>query len=58
MVVLVTGGTRGVGYALCQRFKKKGHIVIVNYDSSDDIAFAMQKEGFDIYKSHKRSKTY
>ena len=50
MVVLVTGGTRGVGYALCQRFKKKGHIVIVNYDSSDEIAFTMQKEGFDIYK--------
>lgn len=51
MVILVTGGTRGVGYAISQYFKQKGHVVIVNYFNSDDLANQMQKEGFDTYKA-------
>ncbi len=51
MVVLVTGGTRGVGYAISQFFKQKGHVVIVNYNNSDQIASQMQESGFDTYKA-------
>ncbi len=51
MVILVTGGTRGVGYEVCQYFKKKGYRVIVNYLTSDDIALKMQSQGFDIFKA-------
>ena len=51
MVVLVTGGTRGVGYAICQYFKGKGHDVIVNYANSCQIAKEMENAGFETYKA-------
>ncbi len=51
MIILVTGGTRGIGYATCEYLLKKGHVVIVNYLNSDEIAIKMQKSGFDIFKA-------
>ncbi len=34
-VAIVTGGTRGIGEAICQRLIKQGHTVIANYGSND-----------------------
>lgn len=39
-VAIVTGGTRGIGEAICQRLKKQGHIVIANYGGNDAAAQA------------------
>jgi acetoacetyl-CoA reductase len=39
-VAIVTGGTRGIGEAICQRLKKQGHTVIANYGGNDDKAKA------------------
>jgi acetoacetyl-CoA reductase len=34
-VAIVTGGTRGIGEAICQRLKMQGHTVIANYGGND-----------------------
>ena len=34
-VAIVTGGTRGIGEAICQRLKKQGHTVIANYGGNE-----------------------
>ena len=39
-VAIVTGGTRGIGEAICQRLKKQGHIVIANYGGNEEKAKA------------------
>ncbi|QIG54098.1 acetoacetyl-CoA reductase [Altererythrobacter sp. BO-6] len=39
-VAIVTGGTRGIGEAICQRLKRQGHIVIANYGGNDAAAQA------------------
>jgi acetoacetyl-CoA reductase len=39
-VAIVTGGTRGIGEAICQRLKKQGHTVIANYGGNDEKAKA------------------
>jgi acetoacetyl-CoA reductase len=39
-VAIVTGGTRGIGEAICQRLKRQGHTVIANYGGNDDKAKA------------------
>jgi acetoacetyl-CoA reductase len=39
-VAIVTGGTRGIGEAICMRLKKQGHTVIANYGGNDDKAKA------------------
>ena len=39
-VAIVTGGTRGIGEAICQRLKKQGHTVIANYGGNDAAAQA------------------
>ena len=33
-VAIVTGGTRGIGEAICQRLKRQGHTVIANYGAN------------------------
>src|SRR3989442_3314412 len=35
---LITGGTRGIGAALCQVFAREGAEVAFNYGSRDDLA--------------------
>ena len=32
---LVTGGSRGIGRAICQRMAQEGYQVIINYTSND-----------------------
>ena len=48
-VVIVTGGSRGIGAATCQLVAKAGNIVCVNYVSNiaaaNDVVFAIEGEG-------------
>ncbi len=39
-IAIVTGGTRGIGQAICQRLKRQGHTVIANYGGNDTTAKA------------------
>ena len=39
-VAVVTGGTRGIGEAICQRLKRQGHQVIANYAGNEEKARA------------------
>jgi len=39
-VAIVTGGTRGIGQAICMRLQKQGHLVIANYGGNDEKARA------------------
>ena len=39
-VAIVTGGTRGIGQAICQRLQKQGHLVIASYAGNDEKAKA------------------
>ena len=45
-VAIVTGGTRGIGEAICLRLQKQGHIVIANYAGNEEKARAFtQRHG-------------
>ena len=39
-VAIVTGGTRGIGQAICLRLQKQGHLVIASYGGNDEKAKA------------------
>ena len=43
-VAIVTGGTRGIGEAICERLKRQGHTVVANYGGNDDAAKAFSEE--------------
>lgn len=43
-VAIVTGGTRGIGAAICQRLKMQGHTVIANYGGNEAKAKAFTAE--------------
>lgn len=43
-VALVTGGTRGIGKGICQKFADEGATVVFTYLSSDEKAKALQSE--------------
>ncbi|MGE0222381.1 MAG: acetoacetyl-CoA reductase [Acetobacteraceae bacterium] len=50
-VALVTGGTRGIGAAICLALKAQGRTVVANYAGNDQAADAFHKEtGIYIYK--------
>ncbi|MEO0462733.1 MAG: acetoacetyl-CoA reductase [Pseudomonadota bacterium] len=50
-VAIVTGGTRGIGEAICQRLKKQGHTVIANYGGNEEKAKAFtEATGIASYK--------
>jgi len=42
-IALVTGGTRGIGEAICKELKAKGYNVAANYASRDDVAQAFSE---------------
>lgn len=49
-VVLVTGGSRGIGKATIIEFAKRGYNVVVNYNQSDTEAIALKGEIVNNYK--------
>lgn len=50
-VALVTGGTRGIGAAICVALKAAGYTVAANYAGNDDAATAFTAEtGIASYK--------
>lgn len=49
-VVLVTGGTRGIGKAIAEDFKKCGAVVVVTYVKSDAAARELSEKGIIAYK--------
>ena len=42
--VLVTGGARGIGKAICRKFAAEGYRVLVNYNASEDAAKNLKEE--------------
>ncbi|WP_379548466.1 acetoacetyl-CoA reductase [Qipengyuania sp. DSG2-2] len=50
-VAIVTGGTRGIGRAICEHLKEDGFTVVANYGGNDEAAQAFTKEtGIAAYK--------
>ncbi len=50
-VALVTGGTRGIGAAICRMLKDKGYTVAANYAGNDAAAKKFREEtGIAVYK--------
>lgn len=43
-VVLVTGGSRGIGRAIVTEFVENDATVIINYNSSEEKALALKEE--------------
>lgn len=49
-IVVVTGGTRGIGKAICEEFIKNGDIVVLNYKKSYEKALELkEKLGDNLY---------
>lgn len=42
--VLVTGGSRGIGRAIVEKFAKEGYNVVLNYSKSEEAAYKIAKE--------------
>jgi acetoacetyl-CoA reductase len=50
-VALVTGGTRGIGAAICKALETAGYKVAANYGDNDDAAQRFKAEsGIPVYK--------
>ena len=43
-IAIVTGGTRGIGRAICERLRQDGFTVVANYAGNDDAARKMTDE--------------
>lgn len=56
-IVLVTGGSRGIGADIVKTLAKDGHQVILNYNKSEDLALKIQQDlheegiSIDIFKA-------
>lgn len=50
-VALVTGGTRGIGAAICRALKDAGYTVAANYGGNDEVAEVFSKQtGIPVFK--------
>lgn len=50
-VALVTGGTRGIGKAVCEKLQAEGYQVVANYGGNEEAAQAFSQEtGIPVYK--------
>lgn len=50
-VAVVTGGTRGIGYAISVELKMRGYLVAANYGGNDEAAHKFEAEtGIPVYK--------
>ena len=43
-VALITGGSRGIGKAISERFAKEGYNIIINFKENADSANKLKKE--------------
>jgi len=43
-VVLITGGTRGIGKAIVMEFAQKGYDIVVNYRTENEELIELKKE--------------
>ena len=41
---LITGASRGIGYATAKILAKEGYNIVINYNTSEDKALALQEE--------------
>ncbi len=49
--VLVTGGVRGIGFAVAKAFQGKGYRVAVTYSQDEESANAAREAGLEVYKA-------
>ncbi len=49
--VLITGGTRGIGYATALKFAKAGYNLVLNYVNNDDVAHKVKHNIEDVYNA-------
>ena len=49
-VVLITGGAKGIGKAICLELAKNNYDIVINYHTSKDEAFSLQKNIIEEYK--------
>ena len=52
-IAIVTGGTRGIGRAICYELVKNGIRVVINYRNSDELAKRIQDELGDMVRIYK-----
>ena len=48
--VLITGGVRGIGLAICEAFLKKGYRVCATYSKDEENAQIAKEKGVEVYK--------